>query len=117
MSTTLGFKPTSSSANFSQTGQNQYRPIRKRSKEEDEQNINFDYFKNTDRRYSFNPEKDPAYLAFEHIDSLPLDIVFKESTKEALQDITKDLASITSCISDFARTKLKAPLDGIMLRR
>jgi len=117
MSTTLGFKTMSSSANFSQAGQNQYRPIRKKPKEDPDKPIEFDYFKNTDRRYSFSPTQDPAYLAFDHIDSLPLDVVFRESTKETLQDLSKELANISSRINDFARTKLRTPFESIMLRR
>lgn len=88
MSTALSFKTGQSSGNFSQAGQNQYRPIR-RKRPDNDNIIDFSYFSNSDKRMGFENTKDPAYIAFEHIDSLPLHTVVREMAKETIKDIQK----------------------------
>ncbi|MEI8377037.1 MAG: hypothetical protein WCF95_00705 [bacterium] len=94
MSTALSFKATSSSGNFSNSGQNQYRPVRRRRETEESNILEFANFAKSDRRMVFEKSKDPTYIAFEHIDSLPLHKVITEMTKETIKDIQKlDLGS------------------------
>lgn len=94
MSAALSFKATSSSGNFSNSGQNQYRPLRRRRSDDNSNILEFGYLKRADRRMVFEKSKDPTYIAFEHIDSLPLHKVITEMTKETIKDIQKlDLGS------------------------
>lgn len=88
MSTALSFKTGNSSGNFTHAGQNQYRPMRRRRS--DNANIlEFSYFANSDKRMGFENTKDPTYIAFEHIDSLPLHTVVREMAKETIKDLKK----------------------------
>lgn len=88
MSTALSFKTGGSSANFTQAGQNQYRPLR-RKRQTNDNVIDFSYFANSDKRMGFESTKDPAYIAFEHIDGLPLHTVVREMAKETIKDLQK----------------------------
>ena len=47
--------------------------------------------------------QDPTYIAFEHIDSLPLHTVLREMTKETIKDLKK--------------IDLRTPLENLMRRR
>lgn len=79
-----------SSGNFSNNGQNQYRPLRKRRGFGESDNIlEFSYLSKADKRMVFEKSKDPTYIAFEHIDSLPLHKVITEMAKETIKDIQK----------------------------
>lgn len=89
MSAALAFKTASSSGNFANNGQNQYRPIRRKRSKEDSNILEFSYLSKADRRMVFEKSKDPAYLAFEHIDGLPLHKVITEMTKETIKDFQK----------------------------
>ncbi len=102
MSTALAFKTGGSSGNFAHAGQNQYRPLR-RKKSNNDNILEFSYFSNPDRRMKFEQGKDPAYIAFEHIDSLPLHTVIREMTKET--------------IKDFKKIDLRTSLESLMRRR
>ncbi|MDD3419527.1 MAG: hypothetical protein PHE78_02880 [Candidatus Gastranaerophilales bacterium] len=103
MATALAMKPGSSSGNFSHAGQNQYRPIRRRRQGSDGNILEFSYFSNPDRRMTFENSKDPTYIAFEHIDNLPLHTVIREMTKETFKDLKK--------------IDLRTSLSSLMLRR
>jgi hypothetical protein len=103
MSTTLAFKTGGSSGNFANAGQNQYRPIRRKRSSSGDNILEFSYLSNPDRRMSFEQCKDPAYIAFEHIDGLPLHTVIKEMTKETIKDLKK--------------IDLRTPLESLMRRR
>ncbi len=88
MATALSFKATSSSGNFSNSGQNKYRPMRRRSAN-DNNILEFGYLTNADKRMVFEKSKDPTFIAFEHIDSLPLHKIITEMTKETIKDLQK----------------------------
>lgn len=103
MSATLAFKTGGSSGNFANAGQNQYRPIRRKRSSSGDNILEFSYLSNPDRRMSFEQCKDPAYIAFEHIDGLPLHTVIKEMTKETIKDLKK--------------IDLRTPLESLMRRR
>lgn len=95
----LQLKPGNSSGNFSHNGQNKYRPIRKRKSSDEENVIEFNYFSRPDRRMGFEGGKDPALMAFEHIDNLPVHKVVIEMTKETIKDIKK--IDFEEKLSDF----------------
>lgn len=103
MSTALAFRTGGSSGNFANAGQNQYRPIRRRRNSSDGGAIEFSYFANSDKRMGFEQGVDPAYIAFEHIDGLPLHTVLREMAKETIKDIQK--------------IDLRTSLDTLMRRR
>ena len=42
-----------------------------------------------DKRMDFERTKDPTYIAFDHIDNLPLHTVLREMTKETIKDLKK----------------------------
>lgn len=89
MSTALAFKTGGSSGNFAHAGQNQYRPIKRKRSGNNDNILEFSYLSNPDKRMKFEQSKDPAYIAFEHIDGLPLHTVIKEMTKETIKDLKK----------------------------
>ena len=103
MSTALAFKTGGSSGNFSNSGQNQYRPIRRKRHSDDGNILEFSYLSKADRRMGFEKSKDPTFIAFDHIDSLPLHTVIKEMTKETIKDLKK--------------IDLRTPLENLMRRR
>ena len=107
MSASLAFKTAMSSGNFSNSGQNQYRPLRRKRGAETSNILEFSYLAKPDRRMVFEKSKDPTFLAFEHIDNLPLHKVITEMTKETIKDIRKiDLG-----------TTLRTSLSTLMQRR
>jgi len=89
MTTALAFKTSGSSGNFANGGQNQYRPMRRRRSSSDGNILSFSYFENPDKRMDFEQTKDPTYIAFDHIDNLPLHTVLREMTKETIKDLKK----------------------------
>ena len=89
MSTALAFRTGGSSGNFANAGQNQYRPIRRRRSGSNGNILEFSYFENPDPRMGFEQSKDPMYIAFEHIDGLPLQTVLREMAKETIGDLKK----------------------------
>lgn len=89
MAAQLQFK-SGNASDFSHSGQNKYRPIRRKKKSKDEENvIELNYFSRPDRRMGFERGQDPALMAFEHIDKLPLHKIVMEVTKETIKDIKK----------------------------
>ena len=106
MAASLAFKTAMSSGNFSNSGQNQYRPLRRKRSSETSNVLEFNFAK-TDRRMVFEKSQDPTFIAFEHLDNLPLHKVLTEMTKETIKDIKKiDLGST-----------LRTSLDTLMQRR
>lgn len=103
MSTSVAFKAASSSGNFSNSGQNQYRPMRRRRGGSESNILEFGYLARADRRMVFDRGQDPTFLAFEHIDNLPLHKVITEMTKETIQD--------------FKKIDLKTSFESLMKRR
>jgi hypothetical protein len=63
--------------------------MRRRRDTEESNILEFAAFAKCDRRMVFEKSKDPTYIAFEHIDNLPLHKVITEMTKETIKDLQK----------------------------
>lgn len=69
-------------------GDGKYKPLRRRKKQSESEEKEFNYLNSTDPRMRFNNSKDPIYFAFEYLENRSVTQLMGDFVKDSFFEIT-----------------------------